>query len=257
MPVGPFRRLISRGPGVRGDIVREGHINQIYDALETMPAFADLQSPVSIVGTGPLASRPVSASEGEAYIAVDGGVSTIYIWSDGAWVDGGTLQGPEGPKGDTGAQGARGEKGDTGDTGPAGDPGEGVPVGGTTGQVLAKASGADLDAEWVDPSGDGTQAGETTGTAVAGIVLDLPEYDSAKIHHSRLTRDQVAATTRRLLAATHDERAAIPVMHPGRVDVIGAGSLVLLTIMEHVGADEVVVSEHDILDGIAWSTLER
>jgi exopolyphosphatase/guanosine-5'-triphosphate,3'-diphosphate pyrophosphatase len=42
-------------------------------------------------------------------------------------------------------------------------------------------------------------------------------------------------------------------MHPGRVDVIGAGALVLLSIMERIGAREVVVSEHDILDGIAWS----
>jgi exopolyphosphatase / guanosine-5'-triphosphate,3'-diphosphate pyrophosphatase len=42
-------------------------------------------------------------------------------------------------------------------------------------------------------------------------------------------------------------------MHPGRVDVIGAGALVLLAIMERIGVPEVVVSEHDILDGIAWS----
>ena len=42
-------------------------------------------------------------------------------------------------------------------------------------------------------------------------------------------------------------------MHPGRVDVIAAGALVLLPIMERTGAEEVVVSEHDILDGIAWS----
>jgi exopolyphosphatase/guanosine-5'-triphosphate,3'-diphosphate pyrophosphatase len=58
-----------------------------------------------------------------------------------------------------------------------------------------------------------------------------------------------------LLASSHEERAAIPVMHPGRVDVIGAGALVLLAIMERTGASELVVSEHDILDGIAWSTL--
>ncbi|MFD2119995.1 exopolyphosphatase [Streptomyces cirratus] len=51
----------------------------------------------------------------------------------------------------------------------------------------------------------------------------------------------------------HAEREAIAVMHPGRVDVIGAGALVLLAIMDRVGAREVVVSEHDILDGIAWS----
>jgi exopolyphosphatase/guanosine-5'-triphosphate,3'-diphosphate pyrophosphatase len=55
---------------------------------------------------------------------------------------------------------------------------------------------------------------------------------------------------------TRDERAALPVMHPGRVDVIGAGALVLRTLMEQVGAAEVVVSEHDILDGIAMSLLD-
>lgn len=92
-------------------------------------------------------------------------------------------------------------------------------------------------------------------TTVAGIALDLPEYDSERIHHSRIGIDRVREVTGRLLASTHDQRAAIPVMHPGRVDVIGAGALVLLTIMERVGADEVVVSEHDILDGIAWSVL--
>ncbi|MFJ8668324.1 exopolyphosphatase [Streptomyces sp. NPDC093600] len=90
-------------------------------------------------------------------------------------------------------------------------------------------------------------------TTVAAIALGLPEYDSTKIHHSRISRDQVAEVTGRLLASTHDERAAIPVMHPGRVDVIAAGALVLLEIMERTGAPEVVVSEHDILDGIALS----
>ncbi|MER8182926.1 Ppx/GppA phosphatase family protein [Kitasatospora sp. NPDC094015] len=92
-----------------------------------------------------------------------------------------------------------------------------------------------------------------TVTTVAGIVLELPEYDSARIHHSRLTLDQVREVTGRLLSSTHAERAAIPVMHPGRVDVIAAGALVLLEIMERTGAAELVVSEHDILDGIAWS----
>ncbi|AXG79745.1 Ppx/GppA phosphatase family protein [Streptomyces paludis] len=90
-------------------------------------------------------------------------------------------------------------------------------------------------------------------TTVAAIVLGLDAYDSAAIHHSRIPYDRVAETTTRLLTATHTERAAIPVMHPGRVDVIGAGSLILLAIMERTGAREVVVSEHDILDGIAWS----
>ncbi|MET9637254.1 Ppx/GppA phosphatase family protein [Streptomyces virginiae] len=90
-------------------------------------------------------------------------------------------------------------------------------------------------------------------TTIAGIALGLPEYQSSAIHHSRISYEQVRAITERMLKATHAERAAIPVMHPGRVDVIGAGALVLLAIMERTGAQEVVVSEHDILDGIAWS----
>ncbi|MEX0171681.1 exopolyphosphatase [Streptomyces sp. LMG1-1-1.1] len=92
-----------------------------------------------------------------------------------------------------------------------------------------------------------------TVTTVAGIVHGHTVYDSAKIHHARISAEQIAEVTDRLLASTHDERAAIPVMHPGRVDVIIAGTLVLREIVERVGAREVVVSEHDILDGIALS----
>ncbi|MFK0285515.1 exopolyphosphatase [Streptomyces sp. NPDC090499] len=90
-------------------------------------------------------------------------------------------------------------------------------------------------------------------TTLSAIHQDLQEYDSAAIHHSRIPYARVREITERLLRSTHAERAAIPSMHPGRVDVIGAGALVLLSIMERVGAEEVVVSEHDILDGIAWS----
>ncbi|WP_105973368.1 Ppx/GppA phosphatase family protein [Streptomyces geranii] len=90
-------------------------------------------------------------------------------------------------------------------------------------------------------------------TTVSAIAQNLPEYDSAAIHHSRVSYDRVREITESLLRSTHAERAAIPSMHPGRVDVIGAGALVLLSIMERVGATEVVVSEHDILDGIGWS----
>ncbi|MFC9733678.1 exopolyphosphatase [Streptomyces roseolus] len=90
-------------------------------------------------------------------------------------------------------------------------------------------------------------------TTVAALALGLPEYDSAKIHHSRISAEQVAGITARLLASTHEERAAIATIHPGRVDVIVAGALVLQEIVERVGAAEVVVSEHDILDGIALS----
>jgi exopolyphosphatase/guanosine-5'-triphosphate,3'-diphosphate pyrophosphatase len=90
-------------------------------------------------------------------------------------------------------------------------------------------------------------------TTVAGIALGLDDYDSARIHHSRVSAAQVHEIASRLLAMTRAERAAIPVMHPGRVDVIGAGALILDRIMTRFGFTEVLVSEHDILDGIAWS----
>ncbi|MEV8636014.1 Ppx/GppA phosphatase family protein [Streptosporangium sp. NPDC051023] len=90
-------------------------------------------------------------------------------------------------------------------------------------------------------------------TTVAGIALDLPEYDPARIHHSRIPANRAHDISRRLLEMTHEERAAIGVMHPGRVDVIGAGALILDRILRRYGFTEVVVSEHDILDGIAWS----
>ncbi|MET7359021.1 Ppx/GppA phosphatase family protein [Streptomyces sp. NPDC005562] len=91
-------------------------------------------------------------------------------------------------------------------------------------------------------------------TTVAAIALDLDVYDSRAIHHSRIPYERVKEIVERLTHATHDERAAIPVMHAGRVDVIASGALVLLAIMDRVGAREVVVSEHDILDGIAFHT---
>ncbi|MFE6132446.1 exopolyphosphatase [Streptomyces sp. NPDC056437] len=112
----------------------------------------------------------------------------------------------------------------------------------------------DLAELTVPLSGAGTLVGLAGSvTTVAGIALGLDAYDSTAIHHARISYEKVAEVTRRLLESTHDERAAIPVMHPGRVDVIAAGALVLLAVMERIGAREVVVSEHDILDGIAWS----
>ena len=90
-------------------------------------------------------------------------------------------------------------------------------------------------------------------TTVAGLALGLGEYDSARIHHARVSAGQVAAQTRRLLSQTREERAALGVMHPGRVDVIGGGAMVLDQIMRRFGFGEVLASEHDILDGIAWS----
>ncbi|HVX44577.1 MAG TPA: Ppx/GppA phosphatase family protein [Mycobacteriales bacterium] len=92
-----------------------------------------------------------------------------------------------------------------------------------------------------------------TVTTVAAIAMELPAYQPDRIHGSTLSAAQVHEVTTRLLAMPREERAALPVMHPGRVDVIGGGSLVLQTIVEQLQMPEVVVSEHDILDGIALS----
>jgi exopolyphosphatase/guanosine-5'-triphosphate,3'-diphosphate pyrophosphatase len=83
--------------------------------------------------------------------------------------------------------------------------------------------------------------------------MGLLAYDAAVIHHARVSAADVHAVTTALLAQTRAARATIGVMHPGRVDVIGAGALVLDRIMSRFGFAEVLVSEHDILDGIAWS----
>ena len=90
-------------------------------------------------------------------------------------------------------------------------------------------------------------------TTVAAIALGLPGYDAARIHHARVSAADVHAVTRGLLGQTRTARAAIGVMHPGRVDVIGGGALVLDRLMARFGFGEVLVSEHDILDGMAWS----
>jgi exopolyphosphatase/guanosine-5'-triphosphate,3'-diphosphate pyrophosphatase len=88
-------------------------------------------------------------------------------------------------------------------------------------------------------------------TTVAALALGLPAYDADAIHGSRIPVDDVRRVTADLLTATRATRAALPVMHPGRVDVIGAGALILRVLMDEFGLSEVVVSEHDILDGIA------
>ncbi|MFI6261951.1 exopolyphosphatase [Micromonospora sp. NPDC051006] len=90
-------------------------------------------------------------------------------------------------------------------------------------------------------------------TTVVAIAQGLRAYEPARIHHARVSYEAVAEVTADLLGKTREQRLAMPVMHPGRADVIGAGALVLRVIMERAGMPSVVASEHDILDGIAWS----
>ncbi|QDC23943.1 Ppx/GppA family phosphatase [Georgenia yuyongxinii] len=99
-------------------------------------------------------------------------------------------------------------------------------------------------------------------TTVTAHALDLPAYDPAAIDGATLSVADALASCRALLHATRAERAAMGFMHPGRVDVIGAGALVwsevVTRVREEVAAQggaltTVVTSEHDILDGIALS----
>jgi len=105
-----------------------------------------------------------------------------------------------------------------------------------------------------------------TVTTVTAHALGLARYDPHAIDGSVLSIDQVLAACDDLLARTHDERAALGFMHPGRVDVIGAGALVWREVVTRVRDEvaaaggrltQVVTSEHDILDGIAWSIAAR
>ena len=93
-------------------------------------------------------------------------------------------------------------------------------------------------------------------TTVTALALGLEAYDPDAIHHARIESAQVGEVAEGLLAMTREERAALPVMHPGRVDVIAAGALVLDTVVRQFGFDALVASEHDILDGIAFSLTE-
>jgi len=121
---------------------------------------------------------------------------------------------------------------------------------------------ATLDRLRVPLEDTGTLVGVAgTITTVAAMVLDLPEYDPDRIHHARIGVDDVVTVRRRLLAMTRAQRRALGFMHPGRADVIGAGALILDRVVQRVALrleqPVVLVSEHDILDGIAWSMAEE
>jgi exopolyphosphatase/guanosine-5'-triphosphate,3'-diphosphate pyrophosphatase len=89
-------------------------------------------------------------------------------------------------------------------------------------------------------------------TTVAAMHLELTEHDLAAIHRSRVPAAAVRRISDFLLATTHEQRAAVPVIHPGRVDIIAAGALILRCVTDRAGVDEVIASEADMLDGIAW-----
>lgn len=128
----------------------------------------------------------------------------------------------------------------------------------TTAQIDAARADIDAAIELAAQTVPVQQAATLVGlagsvTTVVALALGLPHYDPERIHHTRISAVDVSKVAQSLLSMTRAERAALSVMHPGRVDVIGAGALVLDRVLAVGGFDAVLASEHDILDGIALS----
>jgi exopolyphosphatase/guanosine-5'-triphosphate,3'-diphosphate pyrophosphatase len=94
-----------------------------------------------------------------------------------------------------------------------------------------------------------------TATTVAAAALNLEKYDSELIHLAKISAIETRRVSDWLLSLNRKERSDLGYMHPGRVDVIAAGSLVLAEIIEATGLESFVASENDILDGMVWSML--
>jgi exopolyphosphatase / guanosine-5'-triphosphate,3'-diphosphate pyrophosphatase len=98
-----------------------------------------------------------------------------------------------------------------------------------------------------------------TVTTVTAHALKLEDYDAETIHGAELSLDAVQQSVEQLVHSTRDQRAAMPFMHPGRVDVIGAGALIWGTILDYLNkitegrVTTAIASEHDILDGLVMS----
>ena len=110
--------------------------------------------------------------------------------------------------------------------------------------------------------GIGTLVGVAgTITTLTAHALDLPAYDPDRIHGARIPLEVVLRSCAAVLGSTVERRRAMPFMHPGRADVIGGGVLVVERVVRRVQptlvAPSLLVSEHDILDGIAWSLVAR
>ena len=99
-----------------------------------------------------------------------------------------------------------------------------------------------------------------TMTTLSAVGAGLTDYDPEVIHLSRILLSDLDDVCRRLVGMTRADRAALGPMHPGRVDVIGGGALVTMELarrlIERTAITELVVSEHDILDGIALGLLD-
>jgi exopolyphosphatase / guanosine-5'-triphosphate,3'-diphosphate pyrophosphatase len=96
-----------------------------------------------------------------------------------------------------------------------------------------------------------------TMTTLSALAHNMANYDPAAIHLSRVAGADLLSVCERLIGMTRSQRAALGPMHPGRADVIGGGAIVVEEVARELrsraGIDELIVSEHDILDGIVLS----
>jgi exopolyphosphatase / guanosine-5'-triphosphate,3'-diphosphate pyrophosphatase len=115
------------------------------------------------------------------------------------------------------------------------------------------------EVEAIVPVGEGRTFVAVAGTATTlqAIALTLGRYDPDRIHRTWLTRGRAEQVRDALAAMTNAERAALPVMAPGRGDVIVAGAEILVATMRRFGIERALVSESDILDGLALEMLGR
>jgi exopolyphosphatase/guanosine-5'-triphosphate,3'-diphosphate pyrophosphatase len=126
------------------------------------------------------------------------------------------------------------------------------------------AAGSDIDAMLDSADVPLDQARTFVGvagtiTTMAAVALGLDEYDRSQVHHARIDATRLDDTCRWLVSSTRAQRSERKAIHPGRVDVIGAGALIVqrlhTRLAPHLARDELLVSEHDILDGTAQSLL--
>ncbi len=95
-----------------------------------------------------------------------------------------------------------------------------------------------------------------TYTALAAIALDLPAYDRDVVHRTELSQTTLDALVDTLAVLTVEETAAIPSLDPARAPVLLGGAVVAAEALRHVGASRLMISESDILDGLALEAAE-
>ena len=120
--------------------------------------------------------------------------------------------------------------------------------------VQEKLSLASKEVDWAKAKTVVGVAG--TVTTVVAHILQLTKYDPDVLHGAEITNEQISQTAKDFIALSFKQRAALPYMHEGRVEVITAGSIVLDEVMKGIGATKLIASERDILDGVAWSQVQ-